>query len=70
MAGIIATPAMTMPFFWIRVAIQPLPIMAIIWMAPKGILNRMVVKLLYPNDWTIKLPKVEMPPLAMLYKSC
>lgn len=29
----------------------------------------MVVKLLYPNDWTIKLPKVEMPPLAMLWKN-
>jgi len=32
------------------------------WTAPKGMLNRMVVKLLNPNDLTINGPKVEIPP--------
>jgi hypothetical protein len=35
-------------------------------MTPKGILNKIVWKLSNPNDLTIREPKLEMPPLAIL----
>jgi hypothetical protein len=39
---------------------------AIICTAPKGIFRRMVLKALNPNPFTIKGPKVVIPPLGML----
>ena len=69
MVGRTATPAMTRPFRWVFVASQPDPKIAIIWITPKGMLKRMVSKLLYPKDLTIRFPKLEIPPLAIL-SSC
>ena len=61
------TPAITKPLRWNLVANQPVPTTATTWITPNGMLNRMVSKLEYPNDLTMRLPKFPMPPLAMLY---
>jgi hypothetical protein len=42
------------------------PSVEIICTAPKGMLKRIVVKESNPNDWMIRGPKVEIPPLGML----
>lgn len=64
--GSTLAPAITRPLRWVHVASHPVINIARIWMTPKGILNRIVVKLSNPNDLTIREPKLEMPPLAML----
>lgn len=57
---------MTIPLLLICVASQPPPRIAIILTTPNGILNRMVLNLSKPNDWTIEGPKVPIPPDGML----
>lgn len=68
MDGRMLTPAMTRPFLWKRVASQPDPMMTKTWMTPKGMLKRMASKLVYPKSLTMRLPKVEIPPLAILFR--
>jgi hypothetical protein len=48
------------------VASQAPPSAATIWIAPKGVLKRIVVKKSNLNDLTINGPNVEMPPLGIL----
>ena len=52
----------TAPLLLVCVASQPPPQIAIILTTPNGILNKMVLNLWKPNDWTIKGPKVPIPP--------
>jgi len=54
------------PFRLVRVANAAPPIVAMICTAPNGILRRIVLKALKPNELTIKGPKVVMPPLGIL----
>lgn len=66
--GSTLAPAITRPFRWVHVASHPVVKIARIWITPKGILNKIVVKLSNPNDFTIREPKLEIPPLAMLLR--
>lgn len=45
MVGRTDVAAITKPFLWIFWAIHPVPMIAITWMAPNGMLNRIVWKL-------------------------
>ena len=54
------------PFFLVQVAKAAPPIVATICTAPNGMLRRIVWKLLNPNPFTIKGPKVVMPPEGIL----
>jgi hypothetical protein len=42
------------------------PIVAMICTAPKGMLSRIVLKLSKPKEFTIRGPKVVIPPLGIL----
>lgn len=50
-----------------RLESQAPPRVEIIWTAPKGMLKRIVVKGSNPKDSIMRGPKVEMPPLGMLF---
>ena len=52
-------------FIFQCVAAKAPPRVAVSWTAPNGMLKRVVVKLSYPNAFTIKGPNVEMPPLGI-----
>ena len=54
------------PFFFVQVANAAAPIVAMICTAPNGILRRIVLKGLNPNELTIRGPKVVIPPLGIL----
>lgn len=54
------------PFFLVKVANAAPPKVAQIWTKPKGMLSRIVLNLLKPNEFTIKGPKVVMPPEGIL----
>ena len=57
------------PFFLVHVANAAPPKVAQICTNPKGIFSRIVLNLLKPNEFTIKGPKVVMPPEGMLVVS-
>jgi len=67
MIGGMQSNAKAGPFFFVQVANAAPPKVATIWTAPKGILRRMVRKLSNPNPFTIRGPKVVMPPLGILH---
>jgi hypothetical protein len=64
--GGIHSSARAGPFFFVQVANAAAPIVAMICTAPNGMLRRMVSKLLNPKEFTIRGPKVVMPPLGIL----
>ena len=53
-------------FFFSFVASHAPPSVATICTVPKGMLKRIVVNELKPNDFTINGPKVDIPPLGIL----
>jgi hypothetical protein len=57
---------MTRPLDLMRVASQPPQRMAMMFTTPKGMLKRMVRNWSKPKDWTIRGPKVPIPPDGML----
>jgi hypothetical protein len=66
MIGGIQSRARAGPLRFVQVAKAAPPMVATIWTAPKGMLRRIVLKGLKPNELTIKGPKVVIPPLGIL----
>lgn len=69
-AAIIAIPAITSPFVRNLLASHPPPRMMKTCTAPKGRLNRIASKFVYPKEVIIRLPNVLIPPLGMLECAC